>query len=521
MGADTHDEYYYFQLTLSNLHWTVKADDLLAACISISLLPTIFQSILNIDAESLFKLLYPALFSISPLIIYLVAKKYISHFYAFLAAVLYMSLTNFLQTEMHARTNIAILFFALALLVIFHDRIGAMNKRILFPLFLIAVLFSHYSTTYIFFIILCFSCVGMEVISKVPFLRERFGKVPRRSTSKVRDSRLSLQQKAYLDRNISLIWLPVLFTMIYLWYGLITQKAFILGVNYVLSTLQRLQRFFILEAREPAQELLSPAIAPTIPAKIQYFLTWAIFAFIAVGVIALLIKYKEGILSDSGTPRLKFLKERFGAEYYLVVLACVLVLLYFIVFPTAGGRLYSGERTYTQMMILLSQFFIIGGITISRYLKLPAYALIILVLIPFFMCTSGTIYQVAGIHKEVTLNSDGYKYDHYYIHDRESHAAKWLGNHADKQNIMVYAAGSEVNTLTSQGRIPQQPLHRFIVPLSPDKLIEEGSYAFLGYEATTKDELLVDGQKLKLSSYPDMLAGKNKIYANSGAEIYK
>jgi uncharacterized membrane protein len=114
LGIDTHMEYYLFQTTLDNLHWHVGImGNALDACLSISLLPTIYQSILNVSAEFLFKVLYSLIYSVSPLIIYILSKKYIGESYAFLVSFFFMSQLDFFWTPLHARTHTAILFFAL------------------------------------------------------------------------------------------------------------------------------------------------------------------------------------------------------------------------------------------------------------------------------------------------------------------------------------------------------------------------------------------------------------------------
>jgi uncharacterized membrane protein len=64
IGVDTHMEYYFFQTTLNRLHWSVFGHSTLDACLSISLLPTIYKSILNINSEFLFKILYSMMYSI-------------------------------------------------------------------------------------------------------------------------------------------------------------------------------------------------------------------------------------------------------------------------------------------------------------------------------------------------------------------------------------------------------------------------------------------------------------------------
>jgi len=84
IGVDAHTEYYYFQTTLNNLYWSIAQPTVYDACLSISLLPTIYQSILNISPEFLYRILYSLIFSVSPLIIYVISKKYIGELYGFL-----------------------------------------------------------------------------------------------------------------------------------------------------------------------------------------------------------------------------------------------------------------------------------------------------------------------------------------------------------------------------------------------------------------------------------------------------
>jgi len=105
IGVDTHLEYYFFQTTLNNLHWSAFGHSTLDACLAISLLPTIYQSILNVDAEFLFKILYSLLFSISPLVIYVLSKRYVGELYGFLTSCFFMTLHNFLWTPVHVYSS--------------------------------------------------------------------------------------------------------------------------------------------------------------------------------------------------------------------------------------------------------------------------------------------------------------------------------------------------------------------------------------------------------------------------------
>jgi len=150
IGIDAHTEYYIFQQTLSNEKWQILIKSTLDSCLSISILPAIFQSFLGVNSEYLFKILYPILFSISPLVVYIIAKKYLAAIYAFLAAIFFMSQSTFLGTTSNPRTTVAILFVALSIMVLTNDRLSLFEKRILLIIFILSCIVSHYSTTYIF-----------------------------------------------------------------------------------------------------------------------------------------------------------------------------------------------------------------------------------------------------------------------------------------------------------------------------------------------------------------------------------
>jgi uncharacterized membrane protein len=97
IGVDAHAEYAFFRITLYNLHWsiienvsTLGLPQIFNTCLGISLLPTIYQSLLNTSPEFLFKILYSLLFSISPLVIFIISKKYVGELYAFLASLFFI-----------------------------------------------------------------------------------------------------------------------------------------------------------------------------------------------------------------------------------------------------------------------------------------------------------------------------------------------------------------------------------------------------------------------------------------------
>ncbi|RCV66161.1 putative membrane protein [Methanophagales archaeon] len=473
IGVDTHHEYYFFAITLDRLQWRVLGHSTLDACVSSSLLPTIYQSILNIPSEFLFKILYPLLFSISPLIIYIISRRYVGELYGFLTSFYFMSLANFLWTSAHTRTNTAILFFALAMMTLFNERMDPLKKRILFIVFITSCMVSHYSTTYIFFFIMLVSFLAIEALSK----------------------------KYAFKRVISLTVLILFATMIFFWYSQVTETTFNVGVRFVEDTFSNLNRFFLEESRSGVtQAMLGKDIEQKgIPHQIEFMLTWLTFLFIGIGIITFIRRCKEMSFPEENFNKTDFLKEKFEVEYFVVALVCTGLFVAIVLTPyiTVG---YSLDRTYLFGIVVLSVFFVIGGIIVAKYLnkllavllgkastnfsfkkktilkkqkeekkalqnplrksidekeplQVRAYLIILLILIPYFLSVTGVSYQMFGVPRAITLNSEGEQYDRYYVHDQESSGARWLKEYRERKSGRICTDHQGLYKLISQGKI--------------------------------------------------------------------
>ena len=574
IGSDAHIEFYYFQTTVDNLHWSVFGHGTLDACLSISLLPTIYQSILNISPEFLFKILYSLLYSIVPLIIYVLSKKYIGELYGFLAACFFMFQSIFLATAPNARTNTAILFFALAMMVLFNDKIDPLKKRILFIVFMSSCMVSHYSTTYIFFFVMLGAFIGIEILSR----------------------------KYSFKKIVSLTIVILFFSMIFFWYSQVTEVAFNSGVVFVEDTLSNLNRFFIEESREEAYtQLVGQELRYPILSRANLVLTWCTFIFIGIGVLTMIKRYKEMIaISDVKLEKRDFLKTKFEMEYLAIVLMCAGLLVIMVALPHVSVG-YEIWRLYSLAIVILSVCFVIGGMTLSHFLskertcakketlfakqkaftekcyrssfgkaflskkrfvlkekqkslikifslkkkallkkqkegrkegiwkgrksvegknalQARAYLIILLILIPYCIFSTGAIHQLCGASDSIILNSEGVVYDTVYVHDQESYGAKWLKVHTDEKT-KIYADCHGNNRLISQGKI-RSPIYAKSL-IEDKKDIKEG-YIYLRYTGVVNGKLL--GSKHQwhnLTEYSAIFRGKDKIYGNGGSEIYR
>lgn len=435
-GADTNLEYYYFMTTLRSSHWVITGSTSLDACLSISILPAIYQILSNIKSEILFKFMFPIIISTIPLIIYIVSKKYLKNSYAFLAAFFFISQVLFINAAANTRTFMAILFVALIALVIFDDYIPDMKKMILFILFLFSCILSHYSTAYIIFAIFLISFIGMTIFSR------------------------KFESKSFLTVGV----LVLFFCLIYFWYSQVTQEAFDSGVVFVVKSINNLNHMFIQESQSSAIQTVTGANLnqSNLTYKVNFILNWLVLFILSFGVLSIIIKFRYFISIFEN--RLDFLKSKIEPLYLMIVCACFAVLIMAFTVPqiTKG---YDMTRTYSLTLVFLSVVFIIGNIIIAKIIKVilkylikvnmncekTAYLLILIIMLPFFFSVSGVNYVASGNPQSMIFSSSSDEYKSFYITDQESSSSKWINTSMINRPILTDHWGR--NRLVSQGEI--------------------------------------------------------------------
>lgn len=493
IGIDTHTEFYYFKNTLKNMHWNVSGKSVLDATLSISLLPTIYQSILNISPEHLFKILYSLLFSISPLVIYIISKKYVGQFYGFLASCFFMFQYSFFITSMNSRTSLAILFFALLMLVLFNDNIENLKKRVLFLVFMGSVVLSHYSTSYILFFILSGAFLVMTIISK----------------------------RSPAPKFLSFASVAILFGLIFIWYSMITETAFEAGIYFIENVFINLNQFFSGESRGGGiPDLLGVGIeSKNITQKIEFAVNWIIFAFIGIGIFKVILDYKSMTFPELNFEKSNLLHEKFEVGYIIISILCSIILVVMIALPYVSKG-YDIQRLYGTIITILPVFFIIGGLTISGFIKIPAPLIILMVLIPYFFFVTGVAYQVAGAPRSMILNSGGNDYDIMYIHDQDTYGSKWLKKYNDG-NSRVYTDMYGKFRFISQADFPPGSVESYNI-----NNIKKDGYIYLRYTNEVDNKFYSRNESTKIitminsSELADDFINRRLIYHNGGV-VYK
>lgn len=533
IGGDIHRELLVFLTILDNLHWSQLGFGYLDVCLSISMLPVVYQTFLNIDPEYLFKL-YPSLIaSILPLVVYLLSKKYIGTFYAFLASFFFMSQILFLWAPAYVRVHTAILFFALAIMVIFRDDINEFSKRVLFLVFLASSIVSHYGVTYTSFFALLFAWIGMQILSSITSRRKKLATLPTGNPVIEEDSpSLSPQERTppmgndtthiatglepshtRFRRGITITVICLYLTMLFFWYSQMHGPTFACGVRVVYNSFTEWSWLY---SARGGQQGIAAALGMTlpytqVPQKIEFIFSWLTIILVSVGVLTFITKFKTMVsIPFAKREKPNFLLKKLDAEYLVLSIGSCLLLVITVALPYIS-KAYGSASVYFHMMVTLSLFCVIGGITVSRFLKSRPHWILIAVLIPYFLSTTGAICEVFGVPRAITLSSESHHYHYSYVYDEDSYAAKWLAEYRKKE-AAIYATGFTRQVLASQGRIPLWKIKSELISRCEENKQING-YIFLRHK-----NIAVDGV---VTEYPHMFVGKNKIYSNGASQIYQ
>lgn len=501
-GTDSHSEFYLFQMVLSHGKWQLfenlehlKAYD---ACLTISVLPAVYEILTKFnDHYTLFKLIFVIPFALTPLIVYQISKRYNNAIYSFLAAIFIISAISFYsQTEAY-RTYIAVFFFALCIMVFLSPNMADMVKKLLFIIFTVALIVSHYSSGYVYFFILLSSIFIMYFLN---FIIKR----------KNEDSKF-IGINPFL--TIGLLFLS--FSIMFLWYSQLTGASFDNGITFLGKTLGKFNDFFLLESRDPTtyQALGSTLSNAPLIRYINFITSWASIIFIAAGILTVLISVldlktlKRKFKLNSPPIRVDFLSLSISS---FVIMAAAVILPFVLVF-------YSLPRLFYLLIVILAIFFILGGKTVAGILKIKKpYLLILVILIPILMSNIGITPQIFGAPNSVLLNPSDDLNITYYIHDSEAFGAKWLGDNKDK-NFTFFTDSQGYTKLNSMALVPRENIFGI-------SKYDYSGYTFLSYNNIKNGKIVFwkyttvwDMHDTK--EFSRVLEQKNLIYDSGGSEV--
>jgi uncharacterized membrane protein len=545
IGWDVYTEYKVFLLTETSRLWSMaNYPEPYNACLSITILPTLFHYFTNVDNQYVFKVLFQCIFALAPIIIYSLAKKFTSRLTvflfanrltAFLSAFFFMITLNFFR-EMPAldRQEIAFLFFGLLLLMLFNKQIAPLQKKLLFVILTCSIVLAHYSTTYILIVLLGFACTYLLIRKKIGY----------------KSFHIMLE-------NYTLKPLPVVvfITFAFVWFGVITGTF-----NNLLITIDETSTNITNFSQHSLnttlfEQFFSPAVDPQAllvqqikgsskengynhftkypKSTYQNYFPTIIDKDISPSRVSVQISDSIYFIGDSITKVMKLLiilgfigaiiylrKSLFSAEYSILSIGFAIAIILFSSIP-AISLFYPIGRLDQQTLFLIAFPAILSLSRLLRFIPFRIRMLFIATLfISYALFTNTFIPQlIGGQEPDVVLNNSGLYYDEIYLHPSEITSIHWLDIN-NKKDMPVFA------DIGSTEKMMGYSYHKYIVTYEDvfPQFIAKNGYVYSNYANTLYGIGIISLEDTRMEyNFPNEFldSNKNLVYSNYYTKIYK
>jgi len=565
-GHDIQREYSVFQLTKSAGLWSIMSlRDAYNACMSITIVPTIFSNLLSIADPYVYKALFQILFAIVPGIVYMTAQRYVGATAALLSALYFIAFpTFFTDMPFLNRQEIAFIFLSLMVYVIFDERIALKARRLLFAALGLGMVLSHYSTTYTVIALLAFVVAAGPIVQSVRRLSAQYG-LARLSTI------AKWNAEAVQSRNrITLGMLAALVAASFLWssvltdtssnslYRVVTETIKVMrdttredakssDVLYSLFSWKQLDANALLKEYEdttiarasetPAGtyyesargrypiSLATPDVLPltrigrTLSAGIDVPEFNYAFRQSSAKLIQILVVIGFVVVLWSS----RFCKKPLDSEFVLMGAGSLILLAAIVVLPVLSVE-YGLLRAFQQSLVFLSIFIVIGSLGFVAYARESvrvgfAGALTVI----FLLSSTGVFTQLlGGYDPQLHLNNSGIYYDRYYVHASELKAIEWLAQEIAKDRAAGFVPEIQSDTIavTASHLLLGTNVTHDINPA----IVRTDAYVFLGVTNVKKMQATVSYGGTRITYiYPMRFLDDNKklIYDEGGVKIYR
>lgn len=408
-GWDITGEYYLAHNVIEKGIWEISLYEQYNTVASVNILAPIYSILLNIDLIWVFKIVYPLIFSLVPVILFKAYEIFLrSKTYASLAALYFMfNVTFFTEMMSLARQMIAEIYLALLVYILLKE-----TNRLFLLLSTIALAISHYSTAYLTMFALLPIPIAYIIMQRINIV-------------------------AYLKISPRYVAFLVIFTI--LWYSYVGRGfQFDNLITIIYETIIYLQDILNPYSSQGLYFLVSERT--TLIQQFVKFVGLTAQLFIIIGVISLsinMIKLLE--------------KEKIEIQYFEFYIASLVFFVYDIfgvILPFFSNRL-NMTRLYHITLFFISPYLLVGFLQVTRLISkgfellhntqkfkgIPAKTFLGLFIVVYFLSTSGWLYTVTGDRELYFLDK---KADQAYWSLGEVYGAKWIEEHK-KHDLIVYS----------------------------------------------------------------------------------
>lgn len=491
IGTDVIYEFKAFQEVVINNYWSLENfQSPLTACLSTSIFPSFIQMLTGIKDQYIYKLIFPLIFSFTPVVIYYISNLYFNRKIAFIAGIFFIAQLPFIFTLQSAmRQEIAFIFIAVLYYTLLKGDINSHKKRFLIVSMTIGIIFSHYTSVLILLLtisITLFTYVLINIIFK------------RIKVKCINENKLESTICSKEIFGLVLI-IPIIY---YLWYELITKTVFTQGINLIDKSIKSISWIFADFGSSNSQPLkiMAGSNYSAIAEKISVLSNDLSLLFIAIGGLVIIYLFITS-------------KQNIDICYLLLIIASFSILGIAILLP--GFNTIGLDRVYLLTLILLAPLYGLGAFYLIKKLirNIPLkyiYLIISLLLILQFSTSTHLVEQLLNKPNSMDLNRDGDTYYRFFIHKEDYYGADWISDYTSNEEIFCDRDGWKSLSLA---KIKEDRFKNGII-----KKFENG-YLFLRYTNTVHKVITASGSYLEYDIYENIIDSGNQIYSNNGSRI--
>lgn len=581
-GHDIQTEYKVFELTKNAGVWDIFSyQDAYNACLSITILPTIFYNLLKVSDPYIYKCLFQIFFAFCPGIAYLISRNWTNRPTAIIAGIYFMAFpTFFSDMPFFVRQEISFFFYGIMIWIIFKKGVRMQTRRMLFLIMGLGMILSHYSTTYTTLAIL-----GISAIS-LPLLRMILIFLKNRTSTKPISPSIPIKRKFILNNRINIFLVIILISTSLIWTFIVTKTGSGLS-GVVQKTIEAIRdesanqgrsvdalsllSFSRVSKEQALQDYIKNVADPMInQAPKDYFTPQQydkyristteeerlpINAFgnfvrsLGIDVIAVFSIFGQIlaklmiVMAPVGLLYILLRKSttKFSYEYNTIVFFSLAFIAMNIFLPVLSAE-YGVYRAMEQSMFILAPVITIGSIAVGKILgsylekifrffriAIPAklrsrdnsYLFPSALAICFFLHVTAVTPQLFGGNVGVLhLNNMGEYYDSYMTHTQEIECINWMKTSISKESLENSGIQADRFSQIRITSLTDMYADDGIVP----EMVRKDSYVFLSTENIIKQKATIayNGDPITYSS-PLQFFEENKdlIYDNGKARVYK
>jgi uncharacterized membrane protein len=511
VGADSFVEYHFLSQVLEAGVWDWSLPHDYNAMLSVTILPAVLSQLLHVSGTTVFKVIYPVLYALMPLTLYVIYSKYHSKKQSFLAVFFFISIyVFFLQMPGIGRQMIAEFFYALIILIIV-ENVSSFSYKLLLILFGFSLIVSHYSLSYLF--------IGFLIVSFIILFIFRI--------------------KSIYSSNLTIILFGVFCLS---WYMFVSSSEPLTTLTF---TGKHIYDSLLAEFLNPLSRDVSAVFMGTSPDALHWLhriLWYVLLFFTAVGAITIWSDFRRK------SPKNKY--DSLAIGNYILLGICIVIpffsnalgvyrMLHISSIVLAPYCILGAEIIFNLIVKIIKSFV---GVRIQQLNVLNIIAVILIVFciftttVPFVLTRSEegrsaplTIgYILSG--EDILPLQQTIQYRSASPIEQEVYGAQWFKRNRNQEyRIAATFWQTNVPALVSYGTIPVQEIDN-ITPLTTPQDIE-GDYIFLGYVnvvygyGTTRSLIGKPDPSLggiyywPISEVDDIIESTIKLYSNGATEV--